>query len=332
MKLLVVTQKIDANDPVLGFFVRWIEALSEKYEKVSVIALEVGTYELPSNVSVYSLGKESGKRSLVDYALSFLGHVWTLRKDYDTVFVHMNQEYVLLAGLLWRSLGKRIYMWRNHYAGSWLTDIAASLCRNVFYTSKRSYTARYTHAVQMPVGVDTERFHPVSGIARERNLVLFLSRIAPSKRPEMLIDALTILKQKGIPFQATFVGAPLPQDVGYFETLKKSASGLSVAFSGAVPNRETPPLYSKYGVFVNTSPSGMFDKTLFEAAACGATVLASSDDFKELAGEESHFSDAPSLAKRIEESFFRNAHSVPAYVKSHSLQALVGELSSRLSS
>ena len=72
----------------------------------------------------------------------------------------MNQEYVLIAGWLWKLLGKRTYLWRNHYAGSWLTDVAAVFCTKVFCTSKHSYTVKYKKTVLMPVGVDTERFTP----------------------------------------------------------------------------------------------------------------------------------------------------------------------------
>jgi glycosyltransferase involved in cell wall biosynthesis len=44
----------------------------------------------------------------------------------------------------------------------------------------------------------------------------------------------------------------------------------------------------------------MFDKTLFEAAACGALPIASSEDWRALVGEE-FFADAnpESLAERI---------------------------------
>ena len=32
MKLLIVTQAVDTEDPVLGFFVRWIEELGKHVE------------------------------------------------------------------------------------------------------------------------------------------------------------------------------------------------------------------------------------------------------------------------------------------------------------
>ena len=60
MKLLVFTQKIDRKDSILGFFHDWVLKLSEKFETVQVVCLEKGDHSFPSNVTVYSLGKEGG--------------------------------------------------------------------------------------------------------------------------------------------------------------------------------------------------------------------------------------------------------------------------------
>lgn len=306
MKLLIVTQVVDTEDPVLGFFVRWIEEFAKHAERIEIICLKEGKHNFPENVRVHSLGKEKGPPRLwrrAVYAFRFLSLVWRLRNEYDAVFVHMNQEYVLISGWLWKLLGKRVYMWRNHYAGSWQTDLAAFFCTKVFCTSKHSYTAKYTKTVMMPVGVDTERFHPDERIVRKPHSILFLGRMSPSKRPEMLVDALAMLAQDGVEFTASLYGSPLPRDEAYYEGLKEKVRSLSLAdritFLPGVPNSQTPDLYRAHEIFVNTSPSGMLDKTMFEAAASGCRVLAASKDFAESAGEDSYFDSSSELAKRL---------------------------------
>jgi len=338
MRLLIVTQTVDATDPVLGFFVGWIEEFSKHVEKVEVICLKEGKYALPENVRVHSLGKPSFAKATegagvhflnrIRYTWRFLSLAWRLRRNYDTVFVHMNQEYILIAGWLWRLFGKRIYMWRNHYAGSSLTGLAVVFCTKVFCTSKHSYTARYAKTVLMPVGVDTSRFAPDPHVSRVPHAILFLARIAPAKRPEMLIDALAELARRGTPFTATFVGSPLPRDAAYYASLVERVrrEGLAdrITFRPGVANSETPDLYRAHEIFVNTSPSGMLDKTIFEAAASGCRVLASSKDFAQMAGEDSFFDTAEQLAKRI-----LSHHAVPleSIVHSQSLEALAKRLS-----
>ena len=58
MRLLVFTQKLDSGDPVLGFFHTWLKELASRLESIEVICLEMGVFNLPKNVTVYSLGKE----------------------------------------------------------------------------------------------------------------------------------------------------------------------------------------------------------------------------------------------------------------------------------
>ncbi len=158
-KLLILTQAVDTQDPVLGFFHAWIEGLAKHYESVSVICLKEGRHSLPDNVRVYSLGKEGG-RSRLKYVARFYRYSWQLRKEYDSVFVHMNEEYALLGGgvveaarqarvsLAQLSQGKRVY---RHCGG---------ILHKCICTSKHSYTAKYKKTILMPVGVDTTRFFP----------------------------------------------------------------------------------------------------------------------------------------------------------------------------
>lgn len=343
MRLLFVTQTLDKNDAVLGAYHEWVGALARNAESVTVVCLFEGEHDLPANVVVHSLGKEEGERSAIEYAVRFKWLAWKLRHAYDRVFVHMNQEYILIAGPMWKLLGKPIYLWRNHYSGSVLTDLAAVFCTKVFCTSQSSYTAKYKKTVLMPVGVDLARFSPDGPEQREARSILFLARIAPSKRPDLFIDALGILIQKGISFVASVYGSPLPEDERYYASLKQRAEELGlhgrVRFHEAVPNSRTPAIYRAHELFVNCSPSGMFDKTLFEAAACGCLVLASSEDYREAAGDAYAFEpgDAKSLAACIErllalppEAHGRAVTELEALARTHSLEELMAALSREL--
>lgn len=298
MKLLIFTQKVNKEDPVLGFFHRWLVEFSKKFEKITVICLEEGRHNLPLNVRVLSLGKEKGY-SRIHYILHFYTYIWRERKNYDAVFVHMNQEYVLLGWKIWKLLGKPIYMWRNHHAGTFFTDIAAFFCTKVFCTSKFSYTAKYKKTVIMPVGIDTELFKP-TGAQRATNSVLFLSRMAPSKRPELLINALKILKGNSVNVNATFIGNPLPKDQTYLNVLKRE-SNEGIQFKAGIPNEETVAVYNSNLISVNTSSSGMYDKTIFEAAACETLPLSSNENVRGQIDERLLFkeNDADDLARKL---------------------------------
>ncbi len=342
MKLLIFTQKVDSNDPVLGFFHHWIQELSKQFEFVIVVCLEEGTHTLPSNVKVRSLGKESGA-SKWKYIKNFYKYIWRERDNYSAVFVHMNQEYVLMGGLFWYLWGKKVYMWRNHHSGSYLTDLAAKFCTKVFCTSKFSYTAKYKKTVLMPVGVDVHVFKKLPEISKTRN-ILFLARISPVKKPHVLLHALALLKKKNITATASFYGDPLPKDQHYYESLKELAnnSGLqnAVTFEKGIPNTETVKVYNMHDIFVNLSSSGMYDKTIFEAMACESLSLASNEN---LIGEiDSGFifkeSDAQDLADKLEKLLSFSAQQKAEksrdlreyVVQKHSLDSLVQKLKAQL--
>ena len=67
MKLCIVTQSVDTNDAVLGFFNRWISEFAKHADAVTVIVNRVGAYDFPANVAVCSLGKERGAGRIVRY-------------------------------------------------------------------------------------------------------------------------------------------------------------------------------------------------------------------------------------------------------------------------
>ena len=306
MKLLILTQVMDQKDSSLGFFQKWVAMLASKFEHIEVVFLKEGEHHMPANVSVHSLGKEFG-RNRFKYILLFYYFIIKYSRNYDAVFVHMNQEYVLLGGLLWKILGKKVFMWRNHYAGSIFTDIAVAFCDKVFCTSRFSYTARFKKTVLMPVGVDEQSVHLDEHIDRIPRSILFLGRLDISKRPDLLLEALGILAKQGIEFTATFAGGPSDKNSEYPAKLHAQAEALNITdrivFVGAVPNTETYRYYRAADIFVNCSKSGMFDKTIFKAIACGCLVLATSRDFADLVGQEFVFPehDAMALAAKLKE-------------------------------
>ncbi|MCW9054542.1 MAG: glycosyltransferase family 4 protein [Candidatus Pacebacteria bacterium] len=335
MKLLICTQKIDRNDPILGFFHRWVKEFAKHSGQVTVICLEKGEYDLPQNVRVLSLGKEEGKGRLT-YLSRFYRYIWHERTNYDAIFVHMNQEYVLLGWLPWRLLGKRIFMWRNHAKGSWLTRLAVLLSDKVFCTSPQSFTANFKKTELMSVGVDTDFFKPDSSVHKRPHSILFLGRIAPVKRVDMFIEALRILKDKGIDFTATIAGNSLPRDAEY-ETMirnKVLTHGLSsqVVFTGSASRTQARDLYREHELYVNLTPSGSLDKTIFEALASGLKVVISNNFFEGKLPKRwviTDDSDAHVIAATLEDVLSEGSeivNDIASFTKKHSLKSLMDVL------
>ncbi len=284
------------DDSVLGFFHEWLLEFSKKFDMVHAVCLSEGKSFLPHGVMVHSLGKEKGA-SRFQYIIRTLKLSWKLRKHYDVVFVHMNEEYVLVAGLLWKMLGKTVGLWRNHAKGSWKTRVAVAFSDVVFYTSPQSYTARFKKAQQMPVGIPTDFFKPLKH--SPQNSLLYLGRISPVKNIHTFVESLRFLSSES--YTATIAGDPAnANDKKYREALERRAHsvGFPVVFRHGVPYKQTLGFMTSHEIVISLTPEGSFDKIVFEAMAAGALLVTANAGLKDVLRPESITTLDPRIVAR----------------------------------
>lgn len=288
MKLLIITQKVDKNDPILGFFHGWVEEFAKNVEKLTVVCLGVGEYDLPQNVQVFSLGKKIGASKL-KYIWNFYKYIFKLQKEYDAVFVHMNKEYVVLGGLFWKLWDKRVALWYNHPFGDFIAKISVFLSDNVFYTSPQAFTSKYKKSKQMPAGINTNFFKKIEGVEKQRNSLLFLGRISPIKNLDLLIKSVISINKSGNDLNLNIYGGPVNRvDYSYIDNLKNETKKQNtfIKFNGTIENYKTPRIFNEHELFVNLTPSGSLDKTTLEAMSCETLVLVSNKYFEGVLNED----------------------------------------------
>ena len=302
----MLTQRIDLDDDLLGFMHGWARKLVGHCDKLTVVALGVGRHNLPENIQVLSLGKDSLViLKKIKYIFNFFKYIWRFRNDYDHVFVHMNKEYMLLGGLFWSLLGKKTALWYNHRYGNIWGKLAGALANKIFFTSPFSFFSDNKKAERMPAGIDTEKFQVSSSKFQVPNSILFLGRISPVKKPDVLLRAAKILDAQGIDFILDFVGEPGFKDAVYFDNLKKDARELEakgmVNFPGKVSNEQAPAVFNQHKIFVNLTDSGSLDKTIPESMACELIPIVSSRSYEKVLPPELIFKegDAEDLAGKL---------------------------------
>ncbi|MDQ3076550.1 MAG: glycosyltransferase family 4 protein [bacterium] len=298
MKLLFFTQKVDADDDVLGFVHGWLKEFSLHFDKVIVVCLYKGRYNLPPNVVVLSLGKEESV-SKIGYILRFYKYVWHYRKEYNAVFVHMNSIYVLLGGILWKLWNKKTAFWFNHTFGNWKDRVAFHIADPIFHTSPFAFSAHTKKSVRMPAGINTDLFKPYQDIKADENSLVYVGRLSRVKNVDTLIEAALLLDKEGVLFTLDLYGSFDAKDPEYALQIKTISQPLidtnKVRFLGSLPNEKMSEIYNTHQILINLTPRGNYDKTVLEAMSCEKLVVVSSPAFADLLPQTVFFKEKNSI-------------------------------------
>ncbi|MDE2079440.1 MAG: glycosyltransferase, partial [Patescibacteria group bacterium] len=241
----------------------WLQEFAKHFERVEVICLSKGKYDLPANVRVHSLGKERGAACRAAYAFRFLSLVWRLRNEYDAAFVHMNPEYLVLAGWFWKLLGKKTALWYTHKSVDLKLHIAVFWADTVFTASKESFRLKTSKLRVMGHGIDTDFFSPDPSIQRE-GWLLSVGRLMRAKRHDLAI------REAARSNTALRIAGDGPERA-HLEALAKEL-GADVTFLGACSPEKLRDMYRRAARLIHRSETGSLDKVVLEAAACGLQV------------------------------------------------------------
>jgi glycosyltransferase involved in cell wall biosynthesis len=286
MKLLICTQVVDTEDSNLGFFHRWIEEFAAHCEQVTVICLRRGEYHFPSNVRVLSLGKERNTSKLTRI-IRFYRYVFECRGNYDAVLVHMNAEYAVLGGWLWRRWGKRVGLWYAHKSVTRTLQFAMRFIDRVFTVAPESFKIASEKVRAVGHGIDTELFKPDIRESSIETRIITTGRIAESKHLLEMLAVLDVLHTRGELFTFTIVGEPTNPEEERYETKLRQEIGrrpyhAKVYMRGGLLHDNLPQVLNLQDVFLNFGTTGNMDKAGLEALATGVPVLTTNEAFKQL--------------------------------------------------
>lgn len=309
--LLIITQRVDENDDLLGFFVAWLKEFSKYFDKVFVITLAKGSCELPNNVFVHSLGKEKGSSKFLRI-VRFYAYLFKLIPQSKGVFVHMSPIFAIASWPVAVLFGKKIFLWYLHRSLTFRLKVAEKLSYKILTAAKESLNIKSRKVIELGHGIDAERFKTKrSWENREVLKILNVGRISKIKDYETLIRAAKNLKDRGLIFEVKIVGQPvMPHDFEYFESLKKLVGDLGledfIEFVGFVPYSQIAGYYKESDIFVNLSPKGGIDKAVLEAMASGSLVLISNTAFRKYFDNYALFFECSNSVDLVDKIIFLN--------------------------
>lgn len=140
----------------------------------------------------------------------------------------------------------------------------------------------HTPIATLPLGVEPPNnlTEPKAQLRKQYNvpenvpIILFLSRLHYKKRPELLLESLSLLKTQGNNFHLILAGSGTPDYLAHLKNLFTSLGlAYSVSFPGLVIDKEKDLLLQGSDLFVLPSFSENFGIAVAEALAAGLPVI-----------------------------------------------------------
>ena len=291
MRLVFVTQTLDAEHPALAQTLDLVHALANRFDELIVLCQFDGTHPpLPPNVRVRVFGAGSRAGRGVAFVRALAGE---LRPRPAAVLAHMVPLYVVLAAPLARPLRVPLALWYTHWHGGRILRLAERLTDVVLSVDERSFPLPSSKVRGIGHAIDVGRFEPGPGREGGRLRLLALGRTARWKGYETMLAGLERAVGRGVDAELEIRGPQLTADErAHVEELRRTVAASPVLaervrIEPPLPRAELPELLRGADALLSaTQPRGSetLDKVVFEAAACGTPVLPSNTALDEFLG------------------------------------------------
>jgi glycosyltransferase involved in cell wall biosynthesis len=288
MKLVLITQRVDPDDPALGATVPMLRSLAARVDELVVLTLAARESSLPENVRVKVIAAPTQALRGARFAAALVPE---LRPRPVAVLAHMSPIYAVLAAPLVRPLRIPLLLWFTHWRSSRLLQLAERVSTGVLTVDRSSFPLSSPKVIPIGHGIAVDALPCVE--QEDRLRLLALGRTSPAKGLDTIVEAARLA---GVELELR--GPSLTGE----ERAYRDALGVPV--EPPVARREIAAVYAAAGALVNNMRSGALDKVVFEAAASCLPVLVSNPGFGSLVeGIEPSLQfpqdDAEALAGRI---------------------------------
>jgi len=292
MRLVVATQKLDRSDPILGAAAAKVRALAERVDELVVLTGSAAPEDVPANARVHEFGAATqaarGARFLAALARE-------LRPRPDGFLAHQIPLYVLLGAPLARPLGVPVALWYSHPGRHPLVPPAERLATVVLSVDEASFPFPSRKLRAIGHGIDLAEWPLLPEPEPHEQLrVAVLGRYSRIKRIETILRAAALAGARVEAHGELGVG----DNAGERDRLR--GLGLDAELGDALPRARVPEALARADVLVNATEGPSADKVVYEAAACGVPVIASSPVFADVLPEELRFDGSvEQLADRL---------------------------------
>ncbi len=285
MKLVVITQRVDPDDPALGATVPMLRALAERVDELVVLTLAAREASLPANVRVKVIAAPTQALRGARFAAALVPE---LRSRPIAVLAHMSPIYAVLAAPLARPLRVRLLLWYTQWQTNPLLERAVRRVDQVLTVDERSFPFASTKVRAIGHGIDVGRFQCAKPPGRTRLRLLALGRYSEVKGYPALIEALRDVDAELVIHGSTETDA----ERAHKPEVQRLAARLDGRVNAADPvaPEEVPALLAVADALLSGTRGGA-DKAVIEAAAACVPAFSPAPAFAALLPDTLRFDD-----------------------------------------
>lgn len=286
MRLVVVTQVVDADHPALAQTIDIVDALARRCTEVDVICDHVGRYAAPGNVRLRTFGSSLRVGRGIAFERQLVGALRSRSGRPDALLAHMVPTFLTLAAPLCKSLRIPMGLWYTHWNADSSLRRATRLADVVLSVDRRSFPLESPKVKGIGHAIDVGRFPAPTGpkLRADPLRLLALGRMTAWKGYTTMLAGLELATEQGLDAALEIRGPALTRaEQAHLEELRRivaSSDALRdrVTLEPPVSRDEIPGLLAGADVLLSaTQPEGSetLDKVVYEAGAAGVPVLSS---------------------------------------------------------
>jgi glycosyltransferase involved in cell wall biosynthesis len=272
MRLVFVTQTLDAAHGSLAQTLDLVEALAARVDELCVLTREDRWGLPPPNVEV----RRFEARGKITRGIAFERELARSLPRADGVLVHMVPTFAVLAAPQTRLRKVPLLLWYTHWHASLTLRLATRLSDTVLSVDRASFPLASDGVRGIGHAIDVERFDsppPESHVGPLR--LLALGRTARWKGLATLVDA---FRAADVDATLELRGPSLTRDEEQHrrELAAAAAPDPRISIEPPVPRADVPALLRAADVVVSPvepRAGATLDKAVYEAAACSRPVV-----------------------------------------------------------
>lgn len=286
-ELILVNFVLDRNNSLLSHQADVVNALAQKFRKITVITGKVGKFDQPSNVEVIDLHWTESKnfRNVFRLYWSFLK---VLKPGKSVVLSHMTDvQSAFLSPITWITRSPH-YLWYAHKQLSPYLKFASYFVSGILTSTSGSCPLTGEKIKVIGQGVDSRIFRSQSKVPNPLEKCVHIGRADPSKNLRMLFEFAEFEHDINPTFKFIQVGtsSTIAAERSFKNLREDFQDSIHLGFielQPSVPRDRVPTLLTSADFFVHAY-KGSLDKTLIESTFARLPVVTLNQEYQDIFG------------------------------------------------